>query len=259
MARKKFVINETKGEFMEVGGKILTGAAATALLAVVGHFATSGNLVAELENKAQTELAAQGMDGVKVAFARDPLSRKAVLDGDVDDDIKQNALKAVMAIPGVSAAKWQGEQPVAKTDGSETVDSATQEKISKCQDDVNGIVESKKINFRSGSAYISPVSNQILDEVAETLKPCDGLAIAVGGHTDDNGDASVNKAMSQERADRVRQGLIDRGIADGLVTATGYGSEKPLVEGADANADAQNRRIEFTIQAKSGAAAPQGE
>ncbi len=249
---------------MEVGGKLLTGAAATALLAIVGHFATSDRFVADLENKAQSELTAQGMDGVKVAFARDPLSRKAVLDGDVDDDTKQAALKAVIAVPGVSAAKWQGEQPVATTadasaDGTTAVDPATQEKITKCQDGVNEIVESKKINFRSGSAYISPVSNKILDEVAEALKPCDGLAIAVGGHTDDNGDAGVNKTMSQERANRVRQGLIDRGIAENLITATGFGSEKPLAKGSGASTDAQNRRIEFTIQAISGASAPQGE
>lgn len=248
---------------MEVGGKLLTGAAATALLAVVGHFATSEGLVAEMQNKAQTELTAQGMDGVTVTFARDPLSRKAILDGEVDDDTKQAALETVMAIPGVSAASWQGEQPRnsadgSSVDGSSSADPATQEKVAKCQGDVNQVIEAKKITFRSGSAYVSPVSNQILDEVAEALKPCAGLAIAVSGHTDNNGDAGVNKTMSQERADRVRQGLIDRGIAENLVTATGHGSEKPLVEGAGANVDAQNRRIEFKIHANSGAATPQG-
>lgn len=249
---------------MEVGGKILTGAAATVLLAVVGHFTTSDGLVAKLESKAQTELTAQGMDNVNVTFARDPLSRKAILDGDVDDETKQAALQTVMGIAGVSAAKWQGEQPADASDadsadGATTADPATREKISKCQDGVNQIIEAKKITFRSGSAYVSPVSNQILDEVAEALKSCDGLLVAVGGHTDSNGDAGVNKTMSQERADRIRQGLIDRGIAENLVTATGYGSEQPLAEGAGAAIDAQNRRIEFKIQSNSGATAPQGE
>ena len=249
---------------MEVVGKILTGAAATALLAVVGHFATSDELVSKLESKAQTELTAQGMDSVKVTFARNPLSRKVILDGNVDDDIKRAALTTVMAIPGVSAAKWKGDEPAAgsgapTTGGSETVGAATQEQIAKCQDGVNDIVKSKKINFKSGSAYVSPVSNQILDEVAEALKPCNGLIVAVGGHTDNNGDAGVNKAMSQERADRIRQGLIDRGIGENVITATGYGSEQPLAEGSGAEVDAQNRRIEFKIQANSGATAPQGE
>lgn len=249
---------------MEVGGKILTGAAATALLAVIGHFATSDDLISKLESKAQTELTAQGMDNVKVVFARDPLSRKAILNGDVDDETKQAALQTVMGIAGVSAAKWQGEQTAdmsdtGSADGPAIADPATQEKISNCQDSVDQIIKTKKINFRSGSAYISPVSNQILDEVAESLKPCNGLVIAVGGHTDSNGDAGVNKAMSQERADRVRQGLIDRGIAESLVTATGYGSEQPLAEGSGAAIDAQNRRIEFKIQTNSGATAPQGE
>lgn len=246
---------------MEVGGKILTGAAATALLAVVGHFATSDGLVSNLESKAQTELTAQGLSDVKVTFARDPLSRKAILEGDVSDETKQAALNTVMTIPGVSAASWLGEQPteqVSASDGSEKLDQAVQEKVTKCQDDVDKIIESKKINFRSGSAYVSPASNQILDEVAEALKPCTSFTVAVGGHTDGNGDANVNKVMSQERADRIRQGLIDRGIEENSVTATGYGSEQPLSEGSGANIDAQNRRIEFKIQANSGATAPQG-
>ncbi|MEP2989705.1 MAG: OmpA family protein [Parasphingorhabdus sp.] len=248
---------------MKVGAKLLTGAAATALLAIVGHFTTSDGLVAKLESKAQTELTAQGMDGVKVTFSRDPLSRSAILDGDVDDDTKQAALQTVMSIPGVSAAKWQGKQPAetsegSSADGSSALDPVTQEKITKCQDDVDQITEAKKITFRSGSAYVSPVSNKILNEVAGVLKSCDGLTVAVGGHTDNNGDASVNKTMSQERADRVRQGLIDRGIAEDLITATGYGSEQPLAEGAGVDIDAQNRRIEFKVQTNSGATAPQG-
>lgn len=251
---------------MEVGGKLLTGAAATAVLALVGHFATSPSFVAELENSAQTEMTAQGLDGVSVAFARDPLSREAVLGGNVDDKAKHKALAAVSAIPGVSGASWQGDEPVATPDpaapdDAASLDPATQEKIANCQDGVDKSIEGAKLSFRSGSAYVSPASNKILDEVAAALKPCAGLSIAVGGHTDDNGDAGVNKTMSQERADRVRQGLIDRGIAGSLVTATGYGSQQPLAKGSDASADAQNRRIEFKIQAKanSGAQAPQGK
>ena len=259
---------------MEVGGKILTGAAATVLLALVGHVAMGDKLISGLEQKSQTELTAQGMDGVKVAFARDPLSRNAILDGDVADDVKQKAMAAVLAVPGVSSARWQGDNEIGAADPSggdstgdttNAIDPATEEKITQCQDGIDKTIEGKKLNFRSGSAYVSPASNKLLDEVATALKPCAGLAIAVSGHTDNNGDAGVNKILSQERADRVAKGLAERGIAADLITATGYGAEKPLASGSGAAADAQNRRIEFKVQAKSAnggnndAAGQQGE
>ncbi len=235
---------------MEVGGKILTGAAVTALLAVVGHYATGDGYISGLEKAAQTEITAQGMDGVTVAFGREPLSRKAVLDGDVSEDMKQKALNTIAAIPGVSGAAWAGSDLVAETDNSTAnVDPAAQTAIAECQSAVDKAMDGKKLSFRSGSAYISPASNKILDDVAAALEPCSGLAIAVGGHTDDNGNAEVNKILSQERADRVRAGLIERGIAENRVTATGFGAEQPLATGSDPEADARNRRIEFKVQA----------
>jgi OOP family OmpA-OmpF porin len=246
---------------MEVGGKILTGAVATALLALVGHYVTGDGFVSGLEKSAQTEMTAKGIDGVTVAFDRDPLSRTAVLDGDVSEEAKQKALGAVLAIPGVSSARWKGEADIEAANGDGETDPATAAKITQCQDGVDKAIEGKKLNFKSGSAYISPASNKLLDEVAASLKPCSDLTVAVGGHTDSTGDAAVNKDISQERAARVRQGLIDRGIAENRVTATGYGSEKPLTQDTGGDANAQNRRIEFKIAAGTDANAdsPQGE
>lgn len=241
---------------MKIGSKILTGAAATVVLALVGHAVTGDNFITGLEQKAQTELTARGLDGADVSFGRDPLSRAAVLDGEVGDGAKEEALSVVMAIPGVSSVRWKGEKEVEAADAGDSaipeVGSAALEQIANCQGSVDKITDSRKINFRSGSAYVSPESNQILDEVAAALKACDGLSVAVEGHTDNNGDRAVNKVMSQERADRIRAGLVERGISESLITATGYGSARPRTKGLDAAADAQNRRIEFRIGPASG-------
>lgn len=228
---------------MEVGGKIITGAVATALLALVGHYTTGDNFITGLENAAQTEITAQGMEGVKVAFSREPLSRKAVLDGDVSDDVKQKALSAVSGIAGVSSAVWAGGDTV--DEGAQNADPA----VTTCQKGVDEAIGDEKLSFRSGSAYVSPASNQLLDKIAAALQSCSNFTIAVGGHTDDNGNAQVNKILSQERADRVRAGLIERGIPENLVTATGFGAEQPLATGTGPEVDAQNRRIEFKVRA----------
>tara|TARA_R100001244_G_scaffold39766_9_gene35959 strand:+ start:5477 stop:6226 length:750 start_codon:yes stop_codon:yes gene_type:complete len=238
---------------MESGSKILTGMAATAILALVGHVATGDTFIAGLEQKAQTELAARGLDAATVSLGHAPLSREAVLDGDLPDTAKQDALQVVMAIPGISSASWEGMPVVAAADGDPAAAPADRDRIAKCQAGVDTIVEARKINFRSGSAYVSLESRQILDELAKGLKTCDGLSIAVEGHTDDNGNPDVNRVMSQERADRIKAGLVERGIPASRITATGYGSTRPRAEGTDAAADAQNRRIEFRIGAASGA------
>ena len=238
---------------MEVGGKILTGVAMTGLLALAGHYANGDSYVSGLENVAQTEMTAQGMDGIKVSFARSPLSRKALLEGDVSNDMKLSAMNAVSDIPGVSSAYWVSDDKAptgrAKITDDAAADPVIATAVSTCQSSVDKVIEDKKLSFRSGSAYISPASNKILDEIAAALKPCSGLVIAVGGHTDDAGNAEVNRIMSQERADRVRAGLMERGIPENLITATGYGARQPLATGKGPEADAQNRRIEFKLSA----------
>ena len=234
---------------MEVGGKIFTGAAATVILAIAGHLVTGESYISGLEEKAKTELAAQGMDGVEMQLSRDPLSRHAILDGEVSDEIKATALAAVSSVTGISGANWAGDDATGSTtEQSESSDDSNAN--SDCQEKVDTAIAGRKLSFRSGSAYISRESNEIIDSVAGALQTCSDYAIAIGGHTDNNGNAEVNKTMSQERADRVRAGLIDRGIAENLVTATGYGSEQPLAEDNGPEADATNRRIEFKILAR---------
>lgn len=241
-----------------MGSKILTGAAATVVLALVGHVVTGETFISGLEQKAQTELAARGLDGATVSLGHAPLSREAVLDGELPDAAKREALNVVMTIPGISSASWRGKPAIAAAEGdtgaASAVPPADRDRIAKCQADVDKIAETRKISFRSGSAYVSLESRQILDELAKVLKACDGLTIAVEGHTDDNGDRDVNRVMSQERADRIKAGLVERGIAENLITATGYGATRPRAKGSDAAADAQNRRIEFRIGAAGGAA-----
>ena len=162
-----------------------------------------------------------------------------------------------MAVPGVSSASWRRKQAMeTATDDKSAkpaVASADDQKVATCQTEVDKIVESRKIQFRPGSPYVTLEARQILDRLAGALKNCDDLSIAVEGHTDDNGDKDVNRVMSQERADRIKAGLVERGISENRITATGFGSSRPRAKGSDAAADAQNRRIEFRIGTAGGA------
>ena len=114
-----------------------------------------------------------------------------------------------------------------------------------CQEDVERILETRTIRFSEASARIDPGSERLLDEVANSLRPCVGSIIAITGHTDGNGDPAANVALSLARTNAVRYGLIGRGIpADGL-RSTGVGSQEPIA-GLDP-LDPANRRIEFSV------------
>jgi outer membrane protein OmpA-like peptidoglycan-associated protein len=100
-----------------------------------------------------------------------------------------------------------------------------------------------KIRFQQGAAEWLAESGPILDGVAETLMADQNLVVEIGVHTDASGSSAFNRALSQVRADRVRQYLIDQGVADEQLTAVGYGEERPI-PGATPEALS---RVEFVI------------
>ena len=66
----------------------------------------------------------------------------------------------------------------------------------------------------------------------------------IEGHTDTDGDDALNLALSQDRADAVKAFLVDAGIDESRLVATGFGETQPiLVDGVEDKA--ASRRIEF--------------
>jgi len=70
----------------------------------------------------------------------------------------------------------------------------------------------------------------------------------VVGHTDTVGSESANDALSRQRAEVVRKGLIARGIAPEDVVAIGRGKRNLLVPTADGVAEPRNRRVEILVR-----------
>ena len=114
-----------------------------------------------------------------------------------------------------------------------------------CQEDVDALLRARTIRFEESRSTIDVPSRQLLDEVAAALRPCLGSIIAITGHTDTSGPEPGNLALSNERAQAVREALIRRGIPGDGLRARGVGSSEP-VEGL-APTDPANRRIEFSV------------
>lgn len=103
------------------------------------------------------------------------------------------------------------------------------------------------IRFRSNSSELDADSIAILEQVADALLQVPSSTVAISGHTDSTGNNDRNLFLSGERAERVRNFLIDRGITADRMTSQGFGSSQPIASNDTVTGRALNRRIEFAL------------
>jgi len=101
------------------------------------------------------------------------------------------------------------------------------------------------INFDLDKSTISADGKELVDEIAEALKKNATLKIAIEGHTDNTGESSHNKKLSDDRANAVLRSLTANGTDKSRLTAKGFGAERPLVANDSEDNKAKNRRVEL--------------
>jgi outer membrane protein OmpA-like peptidoglycan-associated protein len=104
------------------------------------------------------------------------------------------------------------------------------------------------VHFATGKAVIMRDSFELLSQVADAINTSKLKKLLIEGHTDSQGGDAYNLRLSQQRADAVRQHLIDRGNVDSAVLeSVGFGETRPIESNKTANGRAKNRRVEFKI------------
>ncbi len=101
------------------------------------------------------------------------------------------------------------------------------------------------IQFGFDSAEILPASERTLQRGLQILRDNPDVRVEIAGHTDNVGNAAYNRRLSRQRADAVKQWLVDHGVEASRMTTRGYGSTQPVASNDDEQGQAQNRRIEF--------------
>ncbi|RMG90698.1 MAG: OmpA family protein [Zetaproteobacteria bacterium] len=114
--------------------------------------------------------------------------------------------------------------------------------------DANVILRMKTLNFRSGSAVIPPNAYALLDNIIKSIEIFPDRSVRVEGHTDFIGSNKYNQALSERRANAVREYLVQRlGDTGQTVTAVGYGEERPIANNETADGRKKNRRIDIVL------------
>lgn len=102
--------------------------------------------------------------------------------------------------------------------------------------------------FTQSTATLLPASRPVLNSLARTLRTQPQLRLEIAGHTDNVGDAELNRRLSEQRAQLVRRYLLQQGIDSVRLVARGYGGARPIADNQDPRQRPRNRRVEVVVQ-----------
>jgi len=103
------------------------------------------------------------------------------------------------------------------------------------------------IHFDFDKSNIRPDDAGVLDQKISILQANPNLRIRISGHCDERGSDEYNLALGNRRATSAKQYVVSHGIDAGRIETVSYGEERPIAQGHDETAWAQNRRDEFEI------------
>ena len=104
------------------------------------------------------------------------------------------------------------------------------------------------LTFPSGSDELRPDNFALLTKVQRVVREFPEARIVVEGHTDSQGNESMNQSLSRRRAIAVREYLLSNiAMSADRITAVGYGESRPVAPNNTEAGRTRNRRIEITL------------
>jgi OOP family OmpA-OmpF porin len=70
----------------------------------------------------------------------------------------------------------------------------------------------------------------------------------VEGHTDSDGDAASNLALSEARATSVLEAFVEAGVPADILTVRALGESRPVASNETPEGRARNRRVDILIR-----------
>ena len=146
-----------------------------------------------------------------------------------------------------NAAKGGAKAAQATADAAVEGVNATNKRITELDEYV--VQTTATVNFKVGSAVLTPEAKASLDQLAAAASPLKGYMIEVTGYASAEGSVKANKALSERREKAVREYLIDNhNISLRRFTPSyGYGELQAVADNTTREGREQNRRVEIKL------------
>ena len=105
----------------------------------------------------------------------------------------------------------------------------------------------KNIYFEIGKAVLNTNFSTDLAKLVQFLQDNPLTKLEIQGHTDNTGNALVNKILSEKRANCIVNYLVTNGVSKNRLTAKGFGALQPIADNTTAAGKAKNRRVEMKV------------
>jgi NitT/TauT family transport system substrate-binding protein len=111
----------------------------------------------------------------------------------------------------------------------------------------------RSIYFDPNSAHMSLDSQSIVDDIGGQMRAYENTIVDIEGNTDSTGSRTYNMDLSRQRADAVRQYLMQKyGFPGARLRTVGNGPDKPIDNNATAEGREKNRRTDIKLYANPG-------
>ncbi len=152
-----------------------------------------------------------------------------------------------------------GEKPVpvvAKVEEKDSDGDGVYDSKDECPDTPKGLMVDDvgcpitmtiRLNFEVDSYVIPESSKGKVVEFAEFLKGSPAFRVHIVGHTDSTGSEEYNQILSQNRANALKNALIENGISEDRMEVSGEGELSPIETNDTAEGRAMNRRTEVKL------------
>lgn len=118
-------------------------------------------------------------------------------------------------------------------------------------DKTKGWYHFDNVFYKSAFYEMTPESQTQINNIALILKAFPKAILKIGGYTDNSGDATANKMLSDNRAKMLMNRLVAQGVEATRIQAEGYGQEHPICpENNNNECKSKNRRVDFRVMSK---------
>ena len=102
--------------------------------------------------------------------------------------------------------------------------------------------------FGTGTTNVTENVEKLLPEILSTIEARKSRDIGIVGHTDRVGSRQQNYKLGLDRAARIKEILVSKGVDPSIIDVSSHGEDNPLVQTQDEVSEPLNRRVEVIIR-----------